>query len=176
MVKCFFFSILAALPVFPASFSTAIGFPSAPEAQGCSKSRIDNLTDSCSATLNGSQGSSLISIYSPRPNTYTLLGVLHVTQPPRGSVTVNSSVSATLSEFNSLTTGGVRLTANCNSNDCEPVTVSANGAEIGTLRGGDALYVPYNHQPLLIQLSATEHSAPGVDYVGLIDITASAIR
>ena len=174
MKYCLFF-ILAALPVFPASFSTAVGFPSAPEAQGCSKSRVDNLTDSCSATLNGSQGSSLISIYSPGSNTYTLLGLLHVTQPSIGTVTVSSSVSATLSEFRSLTTGGVRLTANCNSKDCEPVTVSANGAMIGTLRGGDTLYVPYNHEPLAIQLSATEHSAPGVDYVGLIDVTASAV-
>ena len=174
MKYCLFF-ILAALPVFPASFSTAVGFPSAPEAQGCSKRRVDNLSDSCSATLNGSQGSSLISIYSPGSNTYTLLGLLHVTQPSTGTVTVNSSVSATLSEFRSLTTGGVRLTANCNSNDCEPVTVSANGAMIGTLRGGDTLYVPYNHEPLAIQLSAAEHSAPGVDYVGLIDVTASAV-
>jgi len=174
-MRGFLVFILAALPVFPASFSTGIGFPSAPEAQGCSKSRIDNLTDSCSATLNGSQGTSLISIYSPRPNTYTLLGLLHVTQPSTGTVTVNSSGSATLNEFNSLTSGGVRLAANCNSSDCEPVTVTANGVEIGTLSGGDALYVPYNHEPLTIQLSAAEHSAPGVDYVGLIDITAAAI-
>jgi hypothetical protein len=39
--------------------------------------------------LSGSQGSSLISIYSPGPHTYTLLGLLHVTQPSRGTVTVN---------------------------------------------------------------------------------------
>jgi hypothetical protein len=174
-MKYFLISILAALPVFPAGFSTSIGFPSAPQAQGCSKSRIDNLTDSCSATLNGSQGSSLISIYSPRPNTYTLLGLVHVTQPSTGTVTVKSSASATLNEFNSLTIGGVRVTANCNSSDCEPVTVYANGAEIGILRGGDNLYVPCNHEPLSIQLSATEYSAPGIDYVGLIDITAFAI-
>ncbi|HEU5023183.1 MAG TPA: hypothetical protein VFT60_14885 [Bryobacteraceae bacterium] len=174
-MKYFLISILAALPVFPASFSTSIGFPSAPQAQGCSKSRIDNLTDSCSATLSGSQGSSLISIYSPRPNAYTLLGLLHVTQPSTGSATVKSSMSATLTEFSSLTAGGVRLTANCNSKDCEPVTVFANGVQIGTLPGGGTLYVPYSQEPLSIQLSAIEYSAPGIDYVGLIDITAVAI-
>ena len=174
-MKCFLFFILAALPVLPATFSTGIGFPSAPEAQGCSKSRTDNLTDSCSATLNGSQGSSLISIYSPGANAYTLLGLLHVTQPATATVFVNSTVSATLTEFSSLTSGGVRLTVNCNSSDCEPVSVSANGVNSGILYGGGTLYVPYNHEPLTIQLSATEHSAPGVDYVGLIDITATAI-
>ena len=88
-MKCFLFFILTALPVFPASFSTSIGFPSAPEAQGCSKSRIDNLTDTCSATLNGSQGSSLICFFFVVSNTYTLLGLIHVTQPSNRAVTVN---------------------------------------------------------------------------------------
>ena len=164
------------VPTLAANFSTSVGFLSAPESPGCSKSRTDNNTAVCYAALNDSQGTSLVSIYQKGANTYVALGSIEVTQPATSSTTVTASLSATLTEFSGLTSGGVTLTDNC-TQDCEPITVAVNGVQVGLLCGGGrtTLSIPYVNQPLLIQLSAQERALkPGIDYVGAFNITAIA--
>jgi hypothetical protein len=158
-----------------ANLSVSVGFPSAPESQGCSKTGANNRTASCTASLGDSQGTALASVYGTEPNSYVVLGALHTTQPYSSATTVKSSLTVLLDEFKNLTTmGGVRLTHNC-SIDCEPIQISANGVTVGTLLGNDSCDVPYTGTPLAITLFAIEgRTAPGTDYVGLFDVNVVA--
>jgi hypothetical protein len=166
-------SCLCVLPTLAASFSASIGFPSAPESQGCSKNRTDNQTAVCFASLNDTQGTSLVSLYQDGANRYVVLGTIQVTRPESSTTTVKASLSATLTEFNNLTSGGVRLTNNC-TQDCEPITVTVNGIQVGVLSGAQSLCVPYAQQDFQIQLSAEQVTVvAGIDYVGAFNITAS---
>jgi hypothetical protein len=101
--------------------------------------------------------------------------MVHTTQPARSTTTVKSSTTITLDQFQNVSNiQGVKLSHNCTM-DCEPVQVSANGMDVGTLSGGDCLTVPYSGTPLTITLFALESTTTaGTDYVGLFDISAVA--
>jgi len=135
-------SCLCVLPTLAAQFSTSIGFPSAPQSQGCTKSRTDNQTTVCYASLNDSQGTALVNLYAKGTDTYVILGTIQVTQPESSTTTVTASLSATLTEFRELTSGGVLLTNNC-TQDCEPLTVTVNGVQVGVLSDAQSLSIPY---------------------------------
>ena len=116
----------------------------------------------------------MVSLYSKGTATYVILGTIRVTQPESSATTVTASLSATLTEFSGLTSGGVQLTNNC-TQDCEPITVTVNGVQAGVLSGSQSLSVPYAQKKLKIQLSAQEAAVvAGTDYVGTFNITASA--
>ena len=175
MRKVFGISCLCAVQTLAANFSTSVGFPSAPESQrGCSKNRTDSLTAVCSATLNDTQGTALVSVYQSAADSYVVLGTIHVTRPEFSATTTKASLSATLTEFSEQITGGVRLTSNCTL-DCEPIVVTVNGVQAGVLSGPQTLYIPYAQRALFIQLSAEETAfTSGTDYVGLFNITATS--
>jgi hypothetical protein len=167
-------SCLYILPTLAADFSASVGFPSAPQSQGCSKSRTDNKTAVCFASLNDTQGTSMVSLYQDGPNSYVVLGTIQVTQPESSATTVKAALTATLTEFGELTSGGVRLTNNC-TQDCEPMTVTVNGVQVGVLSDSQSLWIPYAQKELRIQLSAEQVAVTaGTDYVGGFNITASA--
>lgn len=164
---------MCAVQTLAANFSTSVGFPSAPESRyGCSKNRTDNLTAVCSATLNDTQGTALLSVYQSAAHTYVVLGTIHVTRPEFSATTTRASLAATLTEFSEQTSGGVRLTSNC-ALDCEPIAITVNGVQVGVLSDFQSLCIPYAHEPLFIQLSAEESAfTSGTDYVGTFNITA----
>jgi hypothetical protein len=148
-------SCLCILPTLAAQFSTSVGFPSAPESQGCSKNRTDNQTAVCFASLQDTQGTSLVSLYQEGVNRYVVLGTIQVTRPENSATTVKASLSATLTEFSNLTSGGVQLTNHC-TQDCEPITVTVEGVQVGVLSGSQSLSIPYSQKELQIQLSAEQ--------------------
>jgi hypothetical protein len=116
----------------------------------------------------------MVSLYQDGPNSYVVLGTIQVTQPESSATTVKAALTATLTEFGELTSGGVRLTNNC-TQDCEPMTVTVNGVQVGVLSDSQSLWIPYAQKELRIQLSAEQVAVTaGTDYVGGFNITASA--
>jgi hypothetical protein len=174
MLKITALLLAASLPSLAASFNTGVGFPSAPEsAAGCRHARSDGYTLVCSASLSGAEGLSVVDMWRDSSG-WVVSGMVANTIPTSSTTTVNTSVSATLDKELADIWGNLVITDRCNpdSKDCQPVTVTANGQQIGILEGGDSLVT---QGPAVIQLSSTQlMTHPGDDYVGYFDVLISA--
>jgi hypothetical protein len=162
------------VPATAGDLSVSVGFPSAPESQGCGRGGTTNRSASCVATVGDSQGTALASMYQVEPNSYVVLGALQLTQPDDSLTTVKSSVTVQMTEFEKLDAiQGVRLRNHCRA-DCESIHVYVDGFETSTL-GPNACYeVPFQGTPLNIALYAVKYSTtPGTDYLGLINVSAT---
>lgn len=174
LVILFFALALICVPATAGELSVSVGFPSAPESRGCSKSGTTNRSASCVAIAGDSQGTALASMYQVEPNSYFVIGALQSTQPDNSLTTVKSSVTVQMTEFEKLDAiQGVRLRNHCRT-DCESIHVYVNGLETSTLEPNTCYEVPFQGTPLSITLYAVKYSsAPGTDYLGLINVSAT---
>jgi hypothetical protein len=159
-----------AVTSFGASFGASVGFPSAPQSPGCTKSYIDGRTASCQASLNQSYGSSFASGYTDGV-TYVVFAMLLTTKPAESAVTVAASYRAVITEFAGLTSGGVTMTSDYLL-DMEPVEVyDADGDLVGTLGGGNWLSIPFDRAGM-ITLAARHTTGTGTeDYASFAHVT-----
>jgi hypothetical protein len=171
-IKVLLLAGLCTAASYAASFSTSVAFPSSPTQPGCSKSRTDNLTGVCSATLNASSGTSLISAYRNGGN-YIVFAMLQATKPSGSRTTVKASYSATITDYAGLMSGGVHITSDY-VDDTELVTVyDDTGSVVAALSGGDSVNIPYN-KASSIQVAAMHGPTTSTeDYVSFMHLTFS---
>lgn len=113
-------------------------------------------------------------MYQVEPNSYVVLGALQSTQPDNSLITVKSSVTIQMTEFEKLDAiQGVRLRNLCRT-DCESIHVYVNGFETSTLEPNACYEVPFQGTPLSVTLYAVKNSSTaGTDYLGLINVGAT---
>jgi hypothetical protein len=177
MNKLIISALLCAAPIFASiSSSVSVGYPSAPQTQGCTSNRSDAALNVCYATLNGSRAVAVANTWSPGSLDFIVSGMIGESIPGGGSTTLTATTSTTITDYAGQG-HDVFVKNYCEDlGNCQTVTVSLNGSTVTTLDADQSTTITYQSGQFDITISATRvETVAGGDYVGYfpsVELTA----
>jgi hypothetical protein len=178
MNKLIISALLCAAPIFASiSSSVSVGYPSAPQTQGCTSNRSDAALNVCYATLNGSRAVAVADTWSPGSLDFIVSGMIGESIPSGGSTTLTATTSTTITDYAGQG-HNVFVENYCDDTggNCQAVGVYLNSSLVATLSAGQSTTITYQSGQFDIMISVTRaESTAGGDYVGYfpgVELTA----